>query len=86
MRERYVFIFDYTGGWMILLYEDGTNTKYFNSAEDGWDNSIDYANMFVENGGEKYYYMLPSYDYVKDIDVFELGNHPIEQLKDYLLK
>ena len=86
MKERYAFIFDYDGGWMILLYEDGINTKYFNSSENGWDNSLDYMNLFIAHGGKKYYYMLPSYDLVKDIDVFELENRPIESLENYLLK
>ncbi len=69
---------------MILLYENGINTKYFNSAEDEWDNSLNYADMFVENGGNKYYYILPSYDYLDDVDVFELENHAIVSLKNYL--
>lgn len=86
MKERYVFIFDYDGGWMILLYEDRINTKYFNSAENRWDNSLDFADLFIENGGKKYYYMLPSYDLVEDIDVFKLENRPIESLENYLLK
>lgn len=86
MKERYAFIFDYNGGWMILLYEDGINTKYFNSAENGWDDSLDYTDLFIGNGGTKYHYMLPSYDFIKNIDVFGLGNHPIEALRNYLLK
>lgn len=44
--KRYAFIFDYNEGWMIILYQNGKQSKYFNSAEDGWDNSIDYMNLF----------------------------------------
>lgn len=86
MKERYVFIFDYDGGWMILLYENGINTEYFNSAENGWDNSLDFADLFIENGGKKYYYMLSSYELIEDINVFKLENRPIESLENYLLK
>lgn len=83
-KNRYVFIFDYGRDWMILCYENGRNTKYFNSAEDGWDNSLDYADMFVENGGNKYYYKLPNYDYVASIDVFDLEDKPIDELNEFL--
>lgn len=84
-HDRYVFIFDYTGGWMILCFENENNEKYFNSAEDGWDDALDYADMFLKNGGTKYYYQLPSYDLVKDLDIFNLKNQPEEKLKDFLL-
>lgn len=86
MKERYAFIFYYEGDWMIVLYEDGDNTKYFNSSKDEWDDSLDYVDMFLENGGNKYYYKLPSFEYVCDLDVFNLKNHPIEPFNDYLLK
>ena len=59
--KRYAFVFDYDRGWMIVLYQDGKQSKYFNSAEDGWDNSIDYMNLFLENGGNRYYYQGHSY-------------------------
>lgn len=82
---RYVFIFEYGSDWMILLYKDGKEYKYYNSAEDGWDNSLDHANDFVSMGGAKYYYQLPDYEHVANIDVFSLKNEPIEELEDYLL-
>jgi hypothetical protein len=82
---RYVFIFKYDSDWMILLYKEGKEYKYYNSAEDGWDNAIDHVNDFVELGGNKYYYQLPAYEYVSSIDVFSLKNEPIEELKDFLL-
>ena len=58
-RNRYVFIFDYGSDWMIVCYENGVDKKYFNSAEDGWDNSLDYVDMFVENGGNRYEAAIP---------------------------
>lgn len=81
--NRYAFIFDYTEGWMIVLYENGVEEKYFNSAEDGWDNSLDYTNMFVGESGTKYYYQFSEYDLVADIDIFSLENKPIKTLESY---
>lgn len=86
MKSRYVFIFDYGCDWMILCYENEYNRKYFNSAEDNWDDSLDYADMFIENGGNRYYYKLPSYDAVSGIDVFSLHDEPIEELSQYLIQ
>lgn len=83
-EEKYVFIFEYGRDWMIVCYEDGVNKKYFNSAEDDWDNSLDYADMFIKNGGNKYYYKLPDYDCVADINIFSLKNEPISELSEYL--
>lgn len=86
MKERYVFIFDYPEDWMIVLYENGEEIKYFNSSENNYDDSLFCAELFVENGGTTYHYKLPSYDIISDLDVFELNNQPIESLKDYLNK
>ena len=84
MSDRYVFIFDYESDWMILCYENGRNKKYFNSSEDDWDNSLEYAELFIENGGNEYYYKLPSYDLIDDMDVFELKNEQIKELSGFL--
>ena len=84
MKNRYVFIFDYECDWMIVCYKDGVEEKYFNSAEDDWDDSLDYADMFVENGGNRYYYKLPDYDYLEGISVFSLEDKPISELSDFL--
>lgn len=84
MKERYVFIFDYPESWMIVLYENGINTKYFNSEDSNWEDSIFCAELFVENGGNEYYYKLPSYDVISDIDIFELKDYPIDSLREYL--
>ena len=83
--KRYAFIFDYNEGWMIILHQNGKQSKYFNSAEDGWDNSIDYMNLFLENGGNRYYYQGHTYEDVANIDVFSLSDEPIKQLEKYRL-
>lgn len=83
-NARYAFIFDYDDSWMVVCYKSKYDYKYFNSAEDDWDNALDYVDMFLENGGNKYYYELPSYDYLEDIDVFALPNEPIATLSEFL--
>lgn len=90
-QGSYVFIFEYGRDWMVVCYESSENrqcftkTKYFNSAEDFWDNALDYVNLFLKNGGNKYWYELPDYDYICDIDIFNLDDKPIEELAEYLL-
>ena len=59
--------------------------SYTTPIETGEFQSEDEAVWFVQDG-KKYYYMFPSYDLVKDIDVFKLENRPIESLENYLLK
>jgi hypothetical protein len=89
-QGRYVFVFEYDQDWMIVCYkydEDRCsfhNTKYFNSAEDDWDDALDYVDLFLENGGKKYWYKLPDYDHIANIDIFQLDNKPIEELAEYL--
>lgn len=83
-KNRYVFIFDYGSDWMIVCYEDELGKKFFNSSDDDWDTSLDYADLFVKNGGNKYYYALPDYDYIADIDVFELADEPIKEFDEFL--
>ena len=83
-NTRYSFIFDYDDSWMVVCYENNSECKYFNSAEDDWDAALDYVDMFLENSGNKYYYELPSYDYLENIDVFELPNGPIATLSEFL--
>ena len=84
MNNRYAFVFDYGRDWMIVCYKNGNEDKYFNSAEDDWDDSLGFAEMFIENGGNMYYYELPSYDFIENMDVFSLKDEPIEELKDFL--
>lgn len=88
---RYVFIFEYEGEWMIVCYWGNNEkrshfgrSKYFNSAENIWGDAMDFVDMFLENGGNKYWYDLPDYDHVADIDIFCLGDEPIEELAEYL--
>ena len=83
-NTRYAFVFDYDGSWMVVCYKNNSDYKYFNSAEDDWDNALDYVDIFLENSGNKYYYKLPSYDYLENIDVFELPNEPIASLSEFL--
>jgi hypothetical protein len=80
---RYVFIFKYGSDWMISLFKGGKNYKYFNSSENDWDTSWNYADMFTENGGNRYHYEVPDYDYVENIDVFNLRDEPILELEDW---
>lgn len=42
-------------------------------------------NLFLENGGNRYYYQGHSYEDVADIDVFSLKDEPIKQLERYRL-
>lgn len=86
MKERYAFVFEYENDWMIVLYENGINVKYFNSAENDWDDSLDYVALFLESGGNRYWYNLPSYNYIENLNIFELENHPIKDFEEYLLK
>ena len=83
--KRYAVIFDYNEGWMTILYQNGKHWKYFNSGEDGWDNSIDYMNLFLENGGNRYEYQGHTYEDVANIDVFSLSDEPIKQFEKYRL-
>lgn len=84
--KRYAFVFDYERDWMIVLYQDGKQSKYFNSAENDWDDSLDYVDIFLENGGNRYYYQGHTYDDIADIDIFSLKDEPIKQLEKYRLK
>lgn len=86
MRERYGFIFEYENEWMIVLYENGNEKKYFNKDEDYWDDALDYVDIFLENGGDLYQYKLPSYSCIENLDIFNLKNQPIEGLSEYLHK
>ena len=81
--ERYVFDFEY-GGWMIICYEDGREVRSFLCDEHRKSDAAAYVSVFLQDGGNEYCYKLPSYDYVADIEVYELPNEPIEGLDDYL--
>lgn len=86
MKERYTFMFEYENEWMIVLYENGRNVKYFNNSDNDWDDALDYVDLFLENGGNMYQYELPSYSYIIDLDIFNLKNQPLEELAEYLHK
>ena len=82
MKERYAFMFEYENEWMIVLYENGRNVKYFNNSDNDWDDALDYVDLFLENGGNMYQYELPSYSYITDLDIFNLKNQPLEELAE----
>lgn len=83
-NNRYVFFFEYGRDWMIGCYGSNEEEKYFNSAENYFDDSLDYVDLFLENCGNKYHYELPDYSYVENIDIFDLANEPIKELARYL--
>lgn len=85
-NNRYVFFFQYERDWMIVCYDSEDDYQYFNSAEDDLDVALNYIDLFLENEGNKYHYILPDYDYVSEIDIFDLKNEPIKQLEEYLEK
>lgn len=85
MENRYVFIFDYGSDWMIICYNNEFESTYFNSADNDWEYALNYARLFLKAGGNEYYYKLPNYDCVADIDVFKLKDKSIIELNKYLL-
>ncbi len=80
---RYVFIFKYDTDWMISLFKDSECCQHFSSAEQDLDPSLDYVDLFIENGGNLYDYEVPDYDYVENIDVFNLKDEPILALEEW---
>ena len=40
--------------------------------------------MFIENGGNRYYYKLPSYNLIENLDVFDLKDESIKELNEFL--
>jgi hypothetical protein len=84
--NRYVFIFEYERDWMIAMYKNGNDYIYYNSAENDWDKSISHVDDFLSSGGNKYYYAVPNYETIMNIDIFELEDKPIIELEDYLQK
>ena len=96
-KKRWVFIFYLKGEvccdeWTVYCFENGgLYKKYFNDAEDDWDDALDYVDLFLENGGNKYYYVIPEPDqgeYLRmSYDEFEkLDDKPIEKLSAFLQK
>ena len=77
-----------TDGKMLAICRNDVSkaksSSVANYDDDDWDTSLDYADLFVKNGGNKYYYALPDYDYIADIDVFELADEPIKEFDEFL--
>ena len=88
MPQRYFFIFyfDNRCGWNFICFnENGSYKKYFTCDEDGHDNSLDYIELFLENGGNLYKYNVPTYEDLCNAvdDIFSLKDSPIEELEKY---
>ena len=83
MNNKFIY-FNYGDGWMILLYENGKNTKYWNDAEDYYD---DVCWIIKKTGYETVEIKVKDYDELEDyldehgIDVFNLTEENIEELK-----
>lgn len=80
---KYTYVFDYDGDWMVLLYEEGVNIAYFNSAEDDWDKSLQIVEIFNAPKEKNFYYKLDSYDQVEDIDIFDLDENGLDCFKEF---
>lgn len=83
-----VYIFEYGRDWMILLYKDGKENKYWNSAEDSWDDVLGMIDMLDLPVSEVYRYKLESYEQVCQIveDVFDIKDYEIKYLEQFRIK
>ncbi len=81
--SRYVFKFLYEKDFMVLCYEDGINKKYFNSAEHYLGDAEEYADLFLENGGNEYVYIVPNFATLNELDVFALSDEKLKELEQY---
>ena len=96
-KKRWVFMFElegerYRDGWDVYCFENGGSyKKFFNNAEDDWDDALDYVDLFLENGGNRYHYVIPesSQGLFFEMDceeLEELDDKPIEKLSAFLQK
>lgn len=89
MNSRYAFIFTFGNrGWNIICFnENGSYKKYFTSDEDYFDDALDYVDLFLENGGNRYEYKIPSYEkftsVVTDDLLFKLKDAHIKEFEKY---
>lgn len=91
MKNRYAFIFEImsTGDWfMYCLEPNGYMKGHFCSYEDDYDKSRAFVELFLENGGDLYWYNVPNPYIFKDAveDDTNLKNEPIEGLHPYRTK
>ena len=80
-----VYIFDYKEAWMILLYKDGREEKYWNESEDDWDKTLDIIELLDLPKENIYHYKLESYDHINQLvkDVFEITDDEIKELEKF---
>lgn len=86
MKE--VYIFDYKDAWMILLYKDGKENKYWNSNEDMWDDVLNMIDMLELPKENIFRYKMDSYDQVNEYvnDVFDITEEEILALEKFRIK
>lgn len=82
---KQVYIFDYKEAWMILLYKDGKEYKYWNSNEDMWDDVLDMINLLELPRENVYRYKLDNYDQLNSLveNVFDITAEEIITLENY---
>lgn len=82
-----VIVFDYEEGWMILLYKDEDNTKYWNFNEDDWEDAWEYISLLKEHEEvEIIEPKLKTYDAIGEFkkefgDIFNLTEKAFEYLR-----
>lgn len=83
MKE--VYIFEYERDWMILLYKDGKEDKYWNSAEDSWDKTLDIIDLLELPEENIYKYQMEDYNQVCEVveDVFNITKENIADLNQF---
>lgn len=74
-KNRSSFLIEYPEGWMITLFDKGNFVKYFNSAEDDWEDALEYEELFMMTGkinNVRHRVKLGGYHEVSEIDIFNL--------------
>lgn len=86
MKE--VYIFDYGRDWMILLYKDGKQNKYWNSAEDSWGDVLDMVDILELPTENIFRYQMEDYDQVCEVvaDVFNITQENVADLDQFRIK
>ena len=86
MKE--VYIFAYGRDWMILLYKDGKQNKYWNSAEDSWGDVLDMIDLLELPKENIFRYQMEDYDQVCEVvdDVFNITEDNIADLDQFRIK
>jgi len=82
MDKNIAIYFEYDDGWMIVLYCNGKNVKYWNCDEHYWDDACEYINLL--NKYEKVlklHLKLKAHEDIDKYDIFDLTESDIEELK-----